>query len=372
MPTADCGLMREPKRHERRQVPATSLTDDNTRSTMSVRRRLLVTGLYLVALLVLGTAGYMIVEGWSAFDALYQTTITVTTIGFGEVHPLSTAGRLFTMVLILGGVGGAAYALSTSVQLAVEGQLGEFFGRRRMRHHIESMQDHAIICGFGRVGQEIALELHERGAAFVVVESDPAAGARSGQLGYDHIDGNATDDDVLVAAGIARAASLLAASDSDTDNTYIVLSARTLRPSLYIVARASSPQSEAKLMRAGADRVISPYRIAGQHMAMAALHPAMVDFVATGQHRRDGDVILADLTITADSPLAGRMLGEVLNGRGATTALGVRRDGTLRTEPAPTEILEAGDQLILIGPATQVEALAGTGRRGQHFQQGAR
>jgi voltage-gated potassium channel len=333
---------------------------------ISARRRLLVAGLYLVALLVLGTAGYMVVAGWSAFDALYQTVITVSTIGFGEVHPLTTAGRSFTMVLILAGVGGAAYVLSTSVQLAVEWQLGEFFGRRRMRQHIAAMQDHAIICGFGRVGQEIAQELHDREAPFVVVESDPAAGARSGQLGYDHIDGNATDDDVLLAAGITHAATLLAASDSDTDNTYIVLSARTLSPSLYIVARASNPQSEPKLVRAGADRVISPYRIAGQHMAMAALHPAMVDFVITGSLRRDGDVILADLTVTADSPLAGRVLGEVLTAGGATTVLGVRRNGTLRTEPAATEVLELGDQVILLGPAAHVEALAVTGRREHH------
>jgi voltage-gated potassium channel len=186
--------------------------DDYAGRMISARRRLLVAGLYLVALLVLGTAGYMVVEGWSAFDAPYQTVITVSTIGFGEAHPLTTAGRGFTMVLILAGVGGAAYVLSTSVQIAVEWQLGEFFGRRRMRRHIEAMRDHAIICGFGRVGQEIAQDLYDRGAPFVIVESDPAAGARSGQLGYDHIDGNATDDDVLMAAGITHAATLLAAS----------------------------------------------------------------------------------------------------------------------------------------------------------------
>ena len=330
---------------------------------MTVRRRLAITGLYLLALLVVGTAGYVLIEGWSLFDALYQTVITVTTIGFGEIHPLSRLGRTFTMLLILAGVGGAAYALSTSVQLAVEGQLGRFFGRQRMRRQIEAMQDHHIICGFGRVGREIARELHARGAPLVVIESDPAAVALLQRLGYPHVNGNATDDEVLRAAGATRAAALLAASDHDTDNTYIVLSARALNPTLYIVARASEPQSEAKLLRAGANRVISPYSIAGRHMAMAALHPAMVDFAVTDIHRRDGDVILAEVAVTPASGLVGQSLAAVLAPRQATTALGLRRaSGALLTTPQPTDVLAPGDQLILIGPSVQVESLAGPAR----------
>ena len=331
---------------------------------MTVQRRMVFALVYLAVLLVGGTLGYVLIEDWPVFLGFYQTVTTIATVGFGEMRPLSTAGRAFTLVLIFAGVGGAAYTFSTAVQLAIEGQFGVYFGRRRMAHHIAALRDHYIVCGFGRVGQGIAHELHQRQAPFIVVESDAAVIDELERLGYVHIHGDATRDEVLRTAGVERAAGLMAASGQDTANTYIALAARSFNAGLHIVARASHPDSVDKLRRAGADRVVSPYDVAGRHMAIAGLHPAMVDFLTTDFHHPDGDVILAQVTVAGGSGLAGRTLADVLAGRRGTTVLGLRRpDGKLDTEPEPGEVLRAGDQVLLIGPSRQVEAIAGRERR---------
>lgn len=326
---------------------------------MGVRRRLAVSVSLLCLLVILGTAGYMLIEGWPPLDALYQTVTTLSTVGFREVHPLSTAGQVFTIVLIIGGVGGALYTLTTIVTVAVEGELLDYFGRRRMEARIQGLHGHYIICGFGRVGREIAAEFKRRGVSFVVVDHNPQVHPLLRALGYNYIDGNATSDEVLLRAGVQRAAGLLAAADSDTDNTFIVLSARALKPDIFIVARAGYPETEGKLRRAGADRVISPYSIAGQHMAMAALQPAIVDFMTTTFRSREGDLILAEVTVTAASGLAGRTIHQVFGGRPDTVVLALRREGAgLRAAPSPQEVLRLHDQLIVLGPAPELEFFA--------------
>jgi voltage-gated potassium channel len=326
---------------------------------MTVHRRLTFTVLLFVGLIAAGVSGYMLIEGWSFFDALYQTVTTITTVGFREVHPLSRAGQAFTMLLIIGGVGGVFYTLTTAVTMAVEGELGEYFGRRRMSGRISGMRDHYLVCGFGRVGQEIAHELHTRKAPFVVVDNNPEVLPDLRELGYDFVPGNATQDEVLKEAGIHRAAGLLAAADADTDNTYIVLSARALNPTLFIVARASRQSLEAKMIQAGANRVILPYSIAGRHMAFTAIQPAMYDFMTTTFQSREGDLILAELTVTPSSGLADRSLGEVFGDRAGVTVLALRKqEGAIAAGPPRDAVLALHDQIIVLGPPDQLDAFA--------------
>lgn len=323
---------------------------------MTIQRRLLTTSILIVILITSGTTGYIVIEGWSLLDALYQTVTTISTVGFREVHDLSSAGRIFTMGLILSGVGVLFYTLTGAVTLAVEGELGRYYGRRRMHGRIRSLHDHYVICGFGRVGREIGRELTARRVPFVVVDNNPETETLLRELGYDFVSGNATDDEVLIAAGVVRAAALLAAADSDTDNTYIVLSARALNPRLFIVARAGQRSTEHKMALAGADRVISPYDIAGRHMALAAIQPALVDFITTPFHSREGDLLLAEMTVTPTSGLAGRSLQEVFGGHRATTVLALRReDGEIVAAPPLSTTMQPHDQIIVLGPPDELE-----------------
>jgi voltage-gated potassium channel len=338
---------------------------------MSVRWRLAVTSLLFVGLVAGGTAGYMLVEGWSFLDALYQTVTTLSTVGFREVHELSTAGRIFTMILIVGGVGVVFYTLTTAVATAVEGEFGEFFGRRRMQSRMAALHHHYLVCGFGRVGQEIAHELAERRVSFIVIDPNPDIQPMLRDSGYLYITGNATDDRILIDAGVRVAAGLLSAVDSDTDNTYIVLSARALNPSIFIVARAGTQTSEAKMLRAGADRVISPYGVAGRHMAITALQPAMVDFMSTVVPGRQGDLILAELRVMPASGLPGRTVGEVFpDGRSVRVLALQHETGELLTPPPPHELLRAHDQIIALGPQESLESI--TERTGGSPQTGGR
>ncbi len=326
---------------------------------MSVHRRLLTIVSLFTVLVAAGTLGYVLIERWSWFDALYQTVTTVSTVGFREVRPLSRPGQVFTMVLIIGGVGTVFYTLTAAVTMAVEGELVEYFGKRRMTGRIASMRGHYIVCGFGRVGREIAREFHSRGIDFVVIDPNPEVHGILRSYGYHYVDGNATDDETLLAAGVRRAGGLLAAADSDTDNTYIVLSARALNPNVHIIARAGQTSTEPKLMRAGADRVISPYSIAGRHMAVAAIQPAMVDFMTTALRSQEGDLILAELTVTPASGLAGRPLGQVFSAHNATMVLALRREtGELLAGPDAGLELRPGDQIIVLGPPAELESFA--------------
>jgi len=218
----------------------------------------------LLAVVAFGVLGYMVVEGWSFLDALYMTVTTMTTVGFREVHPLSDGGRVYTIFVVLFGVGVALYILTTVVQILVEGELAHALGVRRMTARIEGLRDHYILCGFGRVGEEIASEFSQRGVPLVIVENNPEAIERAQRHEYLLVEGDATQDAILEKAGIYRARVLMAASDSDAGNTYITLTAKALKPDLFVVARVGQPASEARVLRAGADRVISPYGLAGR------------------------------------------------------------------------------------------------------------
>ncbi len=324
------------------------------RPAREIRARL-VTGLLVFALLLaFGTAGYMIIEQWSFFDALFMTVTTVTTVGYREVRPLDTEGRIFTIFLVLFGVGTAFYLLTTFVALVIEGDLGAALGITRMKSRIEQLQDHAVLCGFGRVGEEIAREFVERGVPFVVIENNPNTVGRAIDSGYLLIQGDATTDEVLLEAGVDRARTLLAASDSDSGNTYITLTAKALNPKIFVVARAGRRDSEALARRAGADRVISPYALSGRRMALSSIQPNIVDFMDTLAVGRSADQILAEVQVTATSGLLGLYVRHLLESS-RVTVLGIQRaNGELIVGPREDVRVEEGVRIMVVGPEGDV------------------
>lgn len=322
---------------------------------MSKVRRIQLALAAVLAVVTAGSVGYMVL-GFSLLDAVYQTVTTVTTVGFREVHPLGTAGKIFTIMLITAGVGTALYTFSVVLESLVEGHLRQHFERRRMERDIARMSGHVIVCGWGRVGRSTAAYLAGQDAAVVVVDIDPQ---RVAEAAYPALTGDVTDDEVLRKAGIMRARALVTAINTDAENVYVTLSARSLRPDLVIVARARNEASEAKLLRAGATRVVNPQRIGGQRIAAAALQPNVVEFLDVVMHDGSLEFRLEEVPVRAGSRLAGRTLREA-SAVGATGALVLAlrgRDGTFLTNPPVQTPVEAGYVLIAIGTRQQLSAL---------------
>jgi len=332
---------------------------------MGAWQRLGIAGGLCAGLVAIGVSGYMLLEGWDFFDSLYQTVTAITTAGFGEIHPMDTKGRAFTLAIIGLGVLTILYVLSTIMHIVVEGELGQVFGERRMRARIQALRNHYILCGFGRVGEEIGREFGERRIPFVVVESNAEAIGRARERGFLLIEGDAASDAVLVEAGIQHARCLLAASDSDAGNTYIILTAKAIRPDILVVARAGQPSNQQKMLRAGADRVISPYLIGGRRMALSALQPLVVDFVDTlvgGGGGGMGEHIIAEVVATQECGIAGCTLADVLRGATNANILAIHRaTGEVVVGPRESDVVGAGDRLIVLGRESDLAALAGAG-----------
>ncbi len=271
---------------------------------------LLKTALALVLLVCLGTAGYRILEGFDLLDSLYMTVITLTTVGFGELHALSPAGRIFTILLILGGGGVAAYTVTASVEYLVSGQWRAQWDARRRRKMLDTLNRHVIVCGFGRVGRFVAQDLKSEGVPFVVVEKEAERMEQTRRFGYLALQGNAANEALLEQAGIRRARGLVAAVDSDAENVYITLTARGLNPDLNIIARANFEESESKLLRAGANRVLLPYSISGRRMVTMLLHPEIADFLEEVAHAGGMELLLEQVKVGQASKLAGLTLAE--------------------------------------------------------------
>lgn len=314
----------------------------------------------LSLVIVFGTVGYVVL-GFGLLDAAYQTVTTISTVGFREVEPLSDAGQVFTMVLILVGVGATLYALATLVEVILEGRLNELLGRRRMEQSIAALSGHVVICGWGRVGRAIASEVEAAGRRFVVVESDPE---RASGLPAPVVLGDATEDDVLEQAGIERAAALVAAVDSDAANSFIVLSARALSSNLFIVARARSNDSQEKLLRAGADRIVNPQSIGGARMAAFVLQPHVAEFLDVVMHDRTLEFRLEEVLVPEGSPLAGATIGESeLRDRTGALVLALRGpDGAFRTNPRSDTRIEPGEVIIAIGTRSELDSLVALAR----------
>jgi voltage-gated potassium channel len=322
------------------------------------RRFLLPAALALVAA-TYGTIGYMLIEGWGLLDSVYMTLTTMVTVGYGEIHPLSQAGRLFTITLILGGVGTIFYTFGVFTETLAEGRLAAFRRHRRMKGDIGALREHFIICGYGRIGAQIAGELDRQHVPSVVVEINPEPLAQLRNAGRLYIEGDAASEDVLRAAGIDRAKGLLAAVDSDERVVYITLSARALSPDLFITARASRPESIRRLELAGANRVVSPYRMAGRLMAELALRPAVVDVIDTLRHG-GAEIGIEEILLGDRCNARGRSLAEaglLQGGHGRLLALR-RRDGQLHVNPGPDLLLQDGDLVVVMGTELELTATA--------------
>jgi voltage-gated potassium channel len=312
----------------------------------------------LLVLVTLGTLGYMTIEGWKPVDSFYMTIITLTTVGYGEVKTLSSLGRMFTVLLILSGVSILAYGLSGAVESVVSGQVFKELTERRKRKMLDALNNHYIVAGFGRVGREVAQVFADENVPFVVVDPDLAAVEAAKAQGYLAIVGSSTEDAALLEAGIQRARGLVAAAGNDATNIYAVLSARSLNEKLFIIVRANDQASERKMLRAGADRVISPYALSGRRMANLAIRPHVVDFIDVTSRSSSVQQWLEEVEIEAGSLMANQTIGQIdLRRRnGATIVALYSADGKLLSNPTAASMLEPASRLILLGTREQLDA----------------
>jgi voltage-gated potassium channel len=323
-----------------------------------VRRQFIVSLLLILVVILFGTLGYVVIERWSAFDALYMTLTTITTVGYREVHDLSGAGRAFTLVLIVVGVGTILYTLNNAARILIEGEIQEIFGRRKLEKKIKELKNHYIVCGFGRMGRVICRELGEKNARFVVVEKEDMT---SDMIDADmlHVKGDATKDEILKEAGIERAKGLISVLPTDAENLYVVLSARVLNPDLNIVARAGEEGSEQKLLRAGADRVVSPYHIGGLRIAHTVLKPSVVDFIEFATRAGNIDLQMEEIYVREGASIAGTTLDECGIGRelGIIIVAIKRSEGEMKFNPTFRTTIRPGDVLIALGERTKLRHL---------------
>lgn len=299
----------------------------------------------------------MVIEGWGFLDSIYMTIITLTTVGYREVHPLSGRGMIFTLVLIVGGVGAVFYLLGIGAKIILEGELQSVFGRKRLEKKIRQLRDHYIICGYGRMGKIICRELSEKGIGFVVVEKklDIALEMEETLI----FEGDATEDETLKKAGIDRAKGLISVLPTDAENLFVVLSARGLNPKLFIVARAGEEGSEQKLFRAGADRVVSPYHIGGLRIAHTILKPAVMDFIEFATKSGNIDLQMEEVTVQENSGLSGRTLDDCGIGRelGIIIVAIKQSSGNLSFNPTFRTTINSGDTLIALGEISRLKVL---------------
>jgi voltage-gated potassium channel len=318
---------------------------------------------FAVALLVLiivgGTIGYVAIEGWGLWDAFYMTIITVTTVGYKEVHELSRFGEVWTVLVLVWGVGAALYTFTLLATVVVEGGLPKRLQQRRHQRMLETIKDHFIICGYGRIGSIVARQFRRQNIPYVVVERDPDrlhAALEDGALG---VEADASREEVLTRVGIERARGLIAAVGTDAENVYAVLSARVMRPDLFIVGRAETEDATIKLKRAGADRVLSPYQIGAVQMAQTALRPAVVDFVELATSADSLELAMEEITIAARSPLADQsILAANLRQRYGVIVVGIQReDRRMEFNPDPDVLMRAGDKLVVLGRPESLKRL---------------
>ena len=313
--------------------------------------------LLLSLALAYGTIGFRVIEDYSFLDALYMTVTTLTTVGFGEIHPLSPAGRAFAISLIAFGMVAVFDLLAVFTSLLASGRLTRSIERRAMQRRIRDLRDHYVVCAYGRVGHAATRELVRRGAEVVVIEAQETLEPKLVEAGVPYLLADPSEESVLEEAGVGRARALLCAVDSDVVNVYITLSARALYPDLFIIARAARPESVDKLRRAGADRVISPYAVSGVRMAAMALQPAVLEFV--DMVSVDPDLRIEEVVVGRGSSLSGRSVRDVCAPYEGVMVLAVRNPaGELLIPPRAETVLTEGDLIIVVGPSEALGELA--------------
>ncbi|SRR5579883_1166604 len=320
-------------------------------------RHLKIAVVWVLGVLILGTVGYMLIEHLSFVDALYTTVDMMATVG-STAHPLSTAGRLFTVLVLVLGVGSLLYAFGVGMEFMIEGHLNKAIRRRFMDRKIDALRDHYIVCGYGRVGSQIAEDFAARKVPFVIIDEKEELIERCIERGYLVVEGDATSDEVLREAGIQRAKCLLAATDNDANNIYITLSARHLNQKLFIVARANHDETEEKLKLAGADRVISPYTIGGHRMATLALQPAVVEFLDAITRAGNIELAVQEVILSPASSLIGKTMAVAQNTmKDGTMIVALKKEGKLLTGTRTQLSIEAGDAIIVVGAPEQLASL---------------
>ncbi|MDA3899465.1 MAG: potassium channel protein [Spirochaetes bacterium] len=314
----------------------------------------------MIGTLSLGTVLYYIVEErMSLFDSFYMTLITISTVGFQEIFPLSRNGRIVTIIVIISGIFIVGYSAGSLIQIIVEGEIKESFGRKKMNRIIEKMKNHYIVCGYGRIGGLIASELSHNGYDCVVVENNTEIQERLKNEKIIHIIGDATNEEVLNRAGIKRAKAIVTALQSDADNVFIVLTSRSINPNIYILARASEISTESKLKRAGATKVIFPHIIGGKRMAQSLIRPAVVDFMDMTMLDTEFGLELGEVTITVSSPYIGKTLLEsnIRNDYGIIIIAIKKQNGSMLFNPTSDLRLDKSDVLIFVGKKKKIAQL---------------
>lgn len=326
---------------------------------MSVDRRIAVPLVGLLVITLFGALGYMVLEDWSWIDSLYMSVITVSTVGFGEVRDLSGPGRLFTIVLIVGGVGAALYLLSMLAEGVLAGQFRRIFQRSAMQRAIEKLSGHVIVCGYGRFGRVVVDEIRSAGKDVVVIEQNPALESELDKAGLSFVIGSASSDEVLAAAHIGTAADIVVATSSEADGVFITLAARELSPKIRVHARGESEPGVRRLQRAGADQVTSPFQMGGNRVAAAILRPSVVDFLELSTQRRDESIDLEEIRVDEGSSLVGRLVGEVEAEVKDVRIVAIKNDERgIGLVPSEEAVIEAGEHLILVGQRDTLARLA--------------
>lgn len=323
---------------------------------ISLKFHALVKSVALGLLVIVGgTIGYVVIEGMSAFDALYMTTITVTTIGFKEVFPLSPAGRLFTMVLAYAGIGVILLIASEFARAMLETDLRRVLGIRRELKLMKKLKNHIVVCGHGRMGQAVVDVLRQRQLPFVVVDVDPDHCRELEDQGQHVVRGDATDEKVLVSTNIAQAKTIITCLADDAHNVYTILLARQLNPDLTVIARAVENDAEERLKLAGADRVLNPYTMGGMRLALTAIKPTVTDFIDQSLLGSSVELELAEIVIDPSSELAGKTLaGAEVRKRFGIIVVALKRGDRAIFNPGAEETIEGGDVLVVLGPLAAI------------------
>ncbi len=315
--------------------------------------------LLLTAVITFGTLGYYWFEDMPLFEAFYMTIITISTVGFAEIRPLTIVGRSITLLIIVLGIGVGTYTIGIIVKWFVEGELSKVFGRIKLQKHIADLKNHFIICGFGRIGRTICRELYEDNIEFVVIEQDAAEIVEAAAAKYPIIQMDATTEEALVAAGIERAKALVTAVNSDANNVFITLTAKGIRPDIFILARASEEKNEAKLKKAGASRVVSPYMIGARRMAHVLKRPTVVDFIDIATMGNKLGLIMEEAVIDSNSRFKGKnLIDSRLRQEFGVIIVAIKKlSGEMIFNPVPSEMLEVGDVIVVIGKKDDVKRM---------------
>lgn len=324
---------------------------------INIFKKISIILLLLLVIIVIGVSGYLIIEKWNFLESLWQTVITLSTVGFGELRPLSSSGRLFTILLIMVGFAVFGYSLTTLTKIIIEGEIKNVFRNKKMERDINNLKGHVIVCGYGCLGRQASIELERWNKPFVVVEANENIGVQLQEASKLVVIGDATEDDVLIKAGIKNAVGLIAALTDDVKNLFVTLTARKLNHTLTIVTKAEDDSAEVKLLSAGANRVISPASIGGKRMASVLISPEVVNFLDVVVHEEDIDLSMREVQIQKNSIIEGLTIRDA-NIPAEIKIIGLKKeDEGMIINPPADAVLNANNILIVLGESIFIEKL---------------